>query len=153
MFGALTQNRSSLEDRTTTRRCHRASGRCGVSTLLGNLACILRHPDLHDAKIGSLQTLLPHLPSLIEQPAFGPVRIANELKKRGLTAHPPGLKRSASRFWLHQLGVSTSETHVMAEPAPLDWLRKQHFLLSLGRRSLAMTSRCLGYQEFGIPDY
>jgi hypothetical protein len=32
VFGALTQNRSSLEDRTTTRRCHRASGRRRVST-------------------------------------------------------------------------------------------------------------------------
>ena len=82
---ALTQNRSSLEDRTITRRCHRASSRRRVSTLLGNLACILRHPDIHDAKIGSLQTLLPDLPPLIEQPAFGQLRIANELRKRGLT--------------------------------------------------------------------
>jgi hypothetical protein len=57
----------------------------GFSTLLGNLACILRHPDIHDAKIGSLQTLLPHLPPLIEQPAFGQLQIANELRKRGLT--------------------------------------------------------------------
>jgi acyl-CoA reductase-like NAD-dependent aldehyde dehydrogenase len=32
VFGALTQNRSSLEDRTTTRRCHRASGKRRVST-------------------------------------------------------------------------------------------------------------------------
>jgi hypothetical protein len=32
VFGTLTQNRSSLEDRTTTRRCHRASGRRRVST-------------------------------------------------------------------------------------------------------------------------
>jgi hypothetical protein len=69
VFRALTQNRSSLEDRTTTRRCHRASGRRQVSTLLGNLACILCHPDIHDSKIGSLQALLPHLPPLIEQPA------------------------------------------------------------------------------------
>ena len=90
VFGALTQNRNSLEDRTTTRRCHRASGRRRVSTLLGNLACILRHPDIRDAKIGSLQTLLPHLPPLIDQRAFGPVRIANELRKRGLTVSPAG---------------------------------------------------------------
>jgi hypothetical protein len=31
VFGALTQNRRGLEDRTTTRRCHRASGRRRVS--------------------------------------------------------------------------------------------------------------------------
>src|SRR5262249_35117170 len=58
VFGALTQIRSSLEDRTTTRRCDRASRRRRVWTLLGNLACILRHPDIHDAKIDSLQALL-----------------------------------------------------------------------------------------------
>jgi len=51
--------------------------------LPGNLACILRHPDIRDAKIGGLQTLLPHLPPLIEQPAFGQLRIADELS--GLT--------------------------------------------------------------------
>jgi hypothetical protein len=32
VFGALTQNQSSLEDRTTTRHCHRASGKRRVST-------------------------------------------------------------------------------------------------------------------------
>jgi hypothetical protein len=69
VFRALTQNRSSLEDRTTTHRCHRASGRRQVLTLLGNLACNLRHLDIHDSKIGSLQALLPHLPPLIERPA------------------------------------------------------------------------------------
>ena len=58
--------------------------------LPGNLACILRHPDIREAKIGGLQTLLPHLPPLIDQPAFGPVRIASELRKRGLTVSPAG---------------------------------------------------------------
>ena len=47
-------------------------------------------PDIHDGKIGGLQTLLPHLPPLIDQQAFGPVRIAKELRKRGLTVSPAG---------------------------------------------------------------
>jgi hypothetical protein len=35
VFGTLTQNRSSLEDRATTRRCHRASGRAMRSKIFG----------------------------------------------------------------------------------------------------------------------
>jgi hypothetical protein len=57
----------------------------GFRHYLATSPAILRHPDIHDAKIGSLQTLLPHLPPLIEQPAFGQLQIANELRKRGLT--------------------------------------------------------------------
>jgi hypothetical protein len=57
----------------------------------------------NDAKIGSLHTLLAHLPPLIEQPAFGQLRIANELRRRGLTVLL-GFKRSASRFLVASLG-------------------------------------------------
>jgi hypothetical protein len=47
VFGALTQKRNSLEDCTTTLGCQ---GRRRVSTLLGNLACILSpgHPPCED---------------------------------------------------------------------------------------------------------
>ena len=56
-----------------------------------------------DAKIGSLHTLLPHLPPLIEQPALGQLRIANELI--GLTVAYRVLNEVPRDFWLHHLGL------------------------------------------------
>ena len=49
--------------------------------------------------------LLPHLPPLIDQPGFGPVRIANELRKRGLTVSPAGSQTKCLAIWLQQLGL------------------------------------------------
>jgi hypothetical protein len=45
----------------------------------------------------------PSLHLVIEQPAFGPVRVANELRKRGLTVSPAGVRCVWQRYDLETM--------------------------------------------------
>ena len=96
----------------------------GFSKLLGNLACILRHPHTHDAKIGSLHTLLPDLRPLIDagvRPSPDRQRIE---EVRGLTVSPAGPQTKCLAILVAPVGpreparLERLTAFLMSKPAP-----------------------------------